>query len=46
MWAIEIENLIKEFNGLKAIDNTSFKVKKGEIFGLLDSNRAGKTTII
>jgi ABC-2 type transport system ATP-binding protein len=46
MWAIEIKNLTKEFNGLKAVDNVSFKVKKGEIFGLLGPNGAGKTTII
>jgi len=46
MWAIETKNLTKEFNGLKAVDNISFKVKKGEIFGLLGPNGAGKTTII
>ncbi len=46
MWAIEIKNLTKEFNGLKAVDNVSFKVKKGEIFGLLGPNGAGKTTTI
>lgn len=46
MWAIETKNLTKEFNGLKAVDNISFQVKKGEIFGLLGPNGAGKTTTI
>ncbi len=46
MWAIEVKNLTKEFNGLKAVDNISFRVKKGEIFGLLGPNGAGKTTTI
>ncbi len=43
---ISVENLTKNFNGLKAVDNVSFNVKKGEIFGLLGPNGAGKTTII
>jgi len=46
MPAIEIKNLTKKFNGLKAVDNISFNVKKGEIFGLLGPNGAGKTTLI
>jgi len=46
MWDIEAKNLTKEFNGLKAVDNISFRVKKGEIFGLLGPNGAGKTTTI
>lgn len=32
---IEIKNLIKDFNGLRAVNNISFEVKEGEIFGLL-----------
>jgi len=44
--AIEIRNLTKVYNGLKAVDNLSFNVKKGEIFGFLGPNGAGKTTTI
>jgi ABC-2 type transport system ATP-binding protein len=43
---IEIKNMSKEFNGLTAVDNIKFSLKKGEIFGLLGPNGAGKTTII
>jgi len=42
--AIETNNLIKEFNGLRAVDDVSFKVQEGEIFGFLGPNGAGKTT--
>ncbi len=43
---ISVESLTKNFNGLKAVDDVSFNVKKGEVFGLLGPNGAGKTTII
>ena len=46
MLAIEVRNLTKKFNGFTAVDNISFKVKKGELFGLLGPNGAGKTTTI
>ncbi len=46
MLAIEVKNLTKKFNGLKAVDDISFHVKEGEIFGLLGPNGAGKTTTI
>ena len=44
--AISVENLVKNYNGTKAVNNISFKVKKGEIFGFLGPNGAGKTTTI
>jgi len=44
--AIIIENLIKKFGTFTAVDNISFSVKKGEVFGFLGANGAGKTTAI
>ncbi len=41
---IEVENLSKTFNGIKAIDGVTFRVDKGEILGFLGPNGAGKTT--
>jgi len=46
MLAIKVENLTKKFNNFTAVDNISFNVKSGELFGLLGPNGAGKTTII
>ena len=46
VFAIEIKNITKTFKELKAVDNISFNVKKGEIFGFLGPNGAGKTTTI
>ncbi|MGD2250421.1 MAG: ATP-binding cassette domain-containing protein [Candidatus Methanofastidiosia archaeon] len=43
---IQVENLCKHFNGLKAVDGVTFSVEKGEIFGFLGPNGAGKTTTI
>ena len=42
--AIEVEHLVKVFGTFHAIDDISFTVKKGEIFGFLGANGAGKTT--
>ncbi|KAA0003519.1 MAG: ABC transporter ATP-binding protein [Thermoplasmata archaeon] len=44
--AIEVENLTKVYGDLKAVDNISFKVKKGEVFAFLGPNGAGKTTTV
>ncbi len=44
--AILVKNLIKNYNGTNAVNNISFKVRKGEIFGFLGPNGAGKTTTI
>ena len=41
---IEVKNLTKSFNDVKAVDDISFTVSKGEIVGLLGPNGAGKTT--
>ena len=41
---IKVENLTKRFGNFTAVDNISFEVKRGEIFGFLGANGAGKTT--
>lgn len=43
---IEVENLVKEYKNLKAVDGLSFKVHNGEILGLLGPNGSGKSTTI
>lgn len=44
--AIQIRNLTRRFNDLVAVDNISFDINHGEIFGLLGPNGAGKTTTL
>jgi ABC-2 type transport system ATP-binding protein len=46
MAMIEVENLSKTFDGLKAVDGISFAVEPGEVFAFLGPNGAGKTTTI
>ncbi len=46
MPTVEISHISKSFGSLKAVDDVSFEVNKGEIFGLLGPNGAGKTTAI
>ncbi len=41
---IEVEHLVKAFGNFHAVDDISFTVKRGEIFGFLGANGAGKTT--
>jgi len=41
---IEVEHLVKAFGSFHAVDDISFTVKRGEIFGFLGANGAGKTT--
>jgi ABC-2 type transport system ATP-binding protein len=44
--AIVVKNLSRHFGTFKAVDNISFEVKRGEIFGFLGPNGAGKSTTI
>ena len=46
MKAIEVQDLTRNYNGLRAVDGISFDVEPGEIFGFLGPNGAGKTTTI
>lgn len=43
---IEVRNLTKSFHGRKVVDDLSFSVEKGQVFGLLGHNGAGKSTTI
>jgi ABC-2 type transport system ATP-binding protein len=44
--SIKLQNIVKEFDDITAVDELSFEVKPGELFGLLGPNGAGKTTTI
>ena len=43
---LDVKNLSKNFNGLKAVNNLSFTVNQGDIYGFLGQNGAGKSTTI
>jgi len=43
---IEVEHLIKHYGEIKAVDDVSFQVEQGEVFGMLGPNGAGKTTTV
>jgi ABC-2 type transport system ATP-binding protein len=45
-WAIEVNGLTKRFGPFTAVDGVNFTVKRGEIFGFLGANGAGKSTTI
>ena len=43
---IQVENLVKTFDGFRALDGADFHVKKGAIYGLVGPNGAAKSTLI
>jgi len=45
-YAIIVDNLVKRYDHVPAVDHVSFRVEKGEIFGFLGPNGAGKTTTV
>lgn len=45
-YAIDVEDLVKVYSGIRVVDGVSFKVKSGRVFALLGPNGAGKTTIV
>jgi len=46
MPVIEVENLVKRYDDVAVVDDVSFSVEKGEVFGILGPNGAGKTTTV
>lgn len=44
MSVVEVKGLTKSYGEVKAVDNVSFRLEEGKIYGLLGRNGAGKTT--
>ena len=45
-FAIDVDNVVKKFGTMRALDGVTLRVKEGEIYGLLGPNGAGKTTLM
>ncbi len=45
-FAVDVDNVVKSFETMRALDGLTLRVKQGEIYGLLGPNGAGKTTLI
>lgn len=45
-FVLELKNIVKEFPGVRALDNVNFQLRKGEIHALMGENGAGKSTFI
>src|ERR1700693_3559862 len=45
-FAVDVDNVVKSFGTLKALDGITIRIRQGEIYGLLGPNGAGKTTLI
>ena len=44
--AVKVENLVKRYKEILAVDHLNLEIRQGEIFGLLGPNGSGKTTTI
>jgi ABC-2 type transport system ATP-binding protein len=45
-WVVEVDSLVRRYGELTAVDGVSFRVRRGEIFGIVGPNGAGKTTTL